>query len=107
MRFDKSFIRQISRDFMMSSIAEAWPFVSDDIRKALIDQRVMQCVLQASVIDGCEPFPPGELLELRAAITSQLQDGISLGSSGRRRLVLDCNFDAVFCRRHECREGSK
>jgi hypothetical protein len=93
MRFDKAFVRSTAKDFLIC--ASAWPHVSDALREAMVDRCVMNCVRMAAAVDNVTPFSPDELLEFRAAIVKQLLDGISFGSSGKRRLLFDHQWYAM------------
>ena len=94
MRFDKNHAKVTAKDFMMSINARLWPFVSDDVRDALVDQVVMNCVRMAAAVESCAPFSPDELISFRSAIVAALDEGIPMGSAGRRGLMFDCAIDA-------------
>ena len=94
MRFDKNHAKTTAKDFMMSTNARLWPFVSDDVRDALIDQVVMNCVRVAVAVEACAPFAPDELIAFRSAIVAVLDDGIPMGPAGRRGLMFDHAIDA-------------
>lgn len=84
MRFDKAHAKQVAKDFITSSNAKIWIFVDDEIRSALVDQVIMNCVRMASAVEACAPFRPDELMAFRALVIGILHhDGVPMGRAGR------------------------
>ncbi len=86
MRFDDKFIIATAKSLLSSStVATVWPYVSDEIREALLDRAVMDCVRRA---DSDNPITPSQLVAFRDTLQKVLEDGVFVGKT-KHGLMLD------------------
>lgn len=88
MRTDPGTTRTLAREFLGSWRAKLWHFVTDDVRRALIDSLVMEHVQLAHAVDNQAPVTPAELIEFRGALIATLAAGIPRSSAGRVHFTL-------------------
>ena len=90
MRFDHRFVKRTALDFAKSDNAMMWYFVADEIRSALVDQCIMNCVRMAAADEDVSaalnervsaPFSPDKLLEFRTAVVMALDRGVYSGKT--------------------------
>jgi hypothetical protein len=86
MRMFKDAVQKVANRFA-SGRGQAWPHVGVDVREALIDAEIMDCVRAAHSADNETPFTPAELLTFRAALVRALDDGVPSGSMHRVRFA--------------------
>jgi hypothetical protein len=85
MRIDDKFILSVAKSLLSSSTANAWPYVSDEIREALLDRAVMDCI---RLSNSDNPISPDQLCNFRNTLQKVLEDGVFIGKS-KRGLMLD------------------
>lgn len=88
MRIDGKRVQALARDFVNSHRAELWSFVHDEIRHALIDAAIMDCVRTADAVDNQNPVTPSQLIQFRNDLIVMLRGGVASGK-GRRRYRFD------------------
>lgn len=99
MRLDAAFVRDTAKAMINGDAARIWTYVGDEIREALIDRAVMDCVRLA---DETSPVTTGQLVEFRGRLVELLEEGVFIGKS-KHGLMLD----SVREERRARREGSK
>lgn len=86
MRTDQARVLSLARDFATSDRAKLWHFVTDDVRHALIDAAIMDCIRLADAVDNQTPLTPIAILDFRNALIATLRTGLQ-SRTGRRRFT--------------------
>lgn len=95
MRIDDKRTKMLAKDFIRSTRARLWNFVTDDVRHALIDAAVMDCIRLADAVENQAPLTPAELVLFRCNLIAALHRGVPMGSTGRQFLRFDAD-DGTF-----------
>lgn len=83
MKTSKDMIRLLASKFCDSWQAKLWPFVTYDVRDALIDSVIMDSVRMANAVDNVAPIPPADLIAFRDAFVAALAAGVPRGAQRR------------------------